>query len=34
LFYGIKLKNKPLIISSFLWVVTETIVVAQILYYS
>ena len=32
--YGIKLKNKPIIFSSLLWVITESIVVLQILYYS
>jgi uncharacterized protein with PQ loop repeat len=32
--YGIKIKNTPLIVSSFLWVVTETIVVVGILLYS
>jgi uncharacterized protein with PQ loop repeat len=32
--YGIKAKNRPLIVSSALWVLTESIVVFEILYFS
>lgn len=32
--YGIKIKNTPLIVSSLLWVITESIVVVGILLYS
>lgn len=34
LLYGLKIKNKPVIISSLLWVVMEGVVVIEILYYS
>ena len=34
LMYGIKIKNKALIITSVLWVITESIVVFEILYFS
>ncbi len=32
--YGIKIKSKPLIISSLLWAITESIIIIQIIYYS
>jgi uncharacterized protein with PQ loop repeat len=34
LVYGLKIRNKPLIVSSALWVLTEGIVVFEILYFS
>lgn len=34
LIYSIKLKNKPLIISSLLWLITESVVVFEIVHYS
>jgi len=34
LVYGIRQKNKPLCVSSFLWLVTEGAIVAEILHYS
>jgi len=34
LLYGIQLKDKPLIISSSLWIVTEAIVVVGVILYS
>lgn len=34
LIYALKIKNKPLIITEFLWFVVQTVVILQILYYS
>jgi uncharacterized protein with PQ loop repeat len=32
--YGVKIKSKPLIVSSMLWVITESIVIVQIIHFS
>jgi uncharacterized protein with PQ loop repeat len=32
--YGIRIKNKPVIVGSALWIITESIVIFQILHYS
>ena len=34
LLYGIQLKNKPLIISSTLWIITEILVVMGVVFYN
>jgi uncharacterized protein with PQ loop repeat len=34
LFYALKIKNKPLIITETLWIITQTVVIIEILHYS
>jgi uncharacterized protein with PQ loop repeat len=34
LLYALKIKNKPLIITECLWIITQTVVIIEILYYS